>query len=173
MSLAITLSLIAGGAVRVQAAPSPDPRQIVLSTMHAVNEMEMHLGQAAQQKGAAEMVRRYGDRLYRDHHFADQKVQMLSKAQGQALLPPPELPSFPKMQQMMQKQQQLQQMSGAAFDAMFLQMMIEGHDTAISNLENALGKLPAGEVRDLVSKVVPILRQHLELAKLLGTSAGG
>jgi putative membrane protein len=161
------------------AGPPPSPPQVVLSTMHQMNEMEMQVGRLAAEGGEAEAVRRYGDRLYRDHRFADRKVTALAQARELELLPPPRLPAGPKLEPMMQKAQQLGQMSGSEFDRMFLQMMVQSHEMAVSMLGDALGNLPEGEVRTLVSRLRPILQQHLDLARAIqsdlgiGSNAGG
>ncbi len=154
---------IAGPMASVGAQQSPP--QVVLSTMHQMNQLEMQLGKLAEQKGATEDVRRFGDRLYRDHQFADGKVTSLATAQQLELLPADQLPAAPKLKDAMQKAQQLTQMSGAGFDSMFLQMMIQTHEMATSMLGDALPNLPAGPVHDLVSRLLPILRQHLALAR--------
>lgn len=113
-----TLGLAAGAPAAAQnagpAAGAPSPPQVVLSTMHQVNQLEMRLAQAAEERGTAEAVRRYGDRLFRDHRFADTKVTALAGKLGVDLLPPPQLPAAPKLKMFQQQAQQLQQASGAA-----------------------------------------------------------
>lgn len=148
-------------------AASPSPPQVVLSTMHQVNQMEIQLGQLAEERGDREEVRRYGDRMVRDHRFGDRKVTALAERQGFEMLPPPQLPAAPKLKPMMQKAEELRQMSGPEFDRMFLQMMTQSHEMAVSMLGEALGDLPEGEVRTLVSRLRPILEQHLELAEAI------
>lgn len=171
----VTTAILLAGLVWPQAssaqeppeAASPSPAQVVLSTMHQVNQMEIKLGELAEERGDREAVRRYGDRMVRDHRFGDGKVTSLAESQGLELLPPPELPAAPKMKAMMKKSQQLRQLSGPEFDRMFLQMMTQSHEMAVSMLGEALGNLPEGEVRTLVSRLRPILEQHLELAQAI------
>ncbi len=176
---ALLAGAVAGLAMAVPmagAGAQPSPPLVVLSTMHQMNQLEMQLGKLAEQKGATEDVRRFGDRLYRDHQFADGKVTSLATAQQLELLPAEQLPAAPKLKDAMQKAQQLTQVSGAAFDTMFLQIMMQTHEMATSMLRDALPNLPAGSVHDLVSRLLPILRQHLDLARILAgksTAAAG
>ncbi len=163
--LAGTVAGLAMAIPMAGAGAQPSPPQAVLSTMHRMNQLETQLGKLAEQKGASEDVRRFGDRLYRDHRFADGKVMSLATAQNLELLPAEQLPAAPKLKEAMQKAQQLTQMSGAGFDTMFLQMMIQTHEMATSMLRDALPNLSVGPVHDLVSRILPILRQHLALAR--------
>jgi putative membrane protein len=175
MLTGITLTALAATAATVVAwaqgdpgsAAQASPPEVVLSTMHQMNQLEMNLGQLAEQKGASEDVRAFGERLYRDHRFGDRKVTGVAAAQDLQLLPPPQLPAAPKLQSMKQKAQQLQGMGGPSFDGMFLQMMVQSHEMATSMLADALDRLPSGPTRQLVSRLLPVLQQHLELAREL------
>lgn len=141
--------------------------QVVLSTMHQLNQLEMRLGQWAEENGTTGPIRRFGDRLYRDHRFGDGKVNALAHAEDLTLLQPDQLPAAPKLRPVMQKAEQLQQEEGPASDNAFLNIVIQSHEMATSMLEDALAALPAGKVRELVSRLLPILEQHLDLARAI------
>lgn len=150
-------------------APNPEPSlpQVLLSTMHQVNQLEMRLGRLAEEKGASADVRRYGDRLYRDHRFGDRRVTALAASQDLNLLPPDQLPTAPKLQPVMAEAETLGQETGPAFDRAFLQLMVRSHEMATGMLRDAEGSLPSGQVQDLVSRLLPILEQHLALARAI------
>ncbi len=172
--LALVGSAWAGGAAGQQGQASGSGAslpQVVLSTMHQVNQLEMRLGRMAEEQGASTEVRRYGDRLYRDHRFGDGKVTSLAASQDLALLPPEQLPAAPELMAVGQAAQKLEQESGPTFDRAFLQVMIQSHQEATGLLRDALGRLPDGQVHALVSKLLPILEQHLELARAIRNEA--
>lgn len=146
----------------------------VIAKVHHANQMEIKAGQLAAQQAQGERVRRYGDLLGRDHRNGDQKVQELAHEHGLENIPQPS-PDTPaekeqaeKQQQMMQK---LQSADPAAFDREFTAAMIQAHQQAIKMLEEARGKVTAGDLRDLLQDLVPILRQHLDIAQELNAAS--
>ena len=145
---------------------------MVLSKMHMTNEMEVKLGDLAKKKGASDEVRRYGDRLVRDHRFADRTVEDMAKAQGITLQMPE--PKTDAERQDMQKDQEMAQklegMSGREFDKMFLEMMGIGHQKAIVMLTQAHDMTNDPGLKDMLGKMIPILRQHEVVAKKLQSS---
>ena len=147
---------------------------MVLSKMHMTNEMEVKLGELAKKKGASDEVRRYGDRLVRDHRFADGKVEDMAKAKGIALQMP-EAKTDAEKQDMQKDQQMVQKvegMSGRDFDKAFLEMMAVGHAKAIAMLTQAHDVTKDPELKDMLGKMVPILRQHEVVAQKLQSSLG-
>jgi len=71
----------------------------------------------------------------------------------------------------MQQMQQLGTLRGAAFDTAFANMMVEGHQKAISMLEQAQGQIQHEELRTLITATLPTLRGHLQTAQSLGGKA--
>lgn len=144
----------------------------VLSKMHHVNQMEIKAGQMAMEKGQSSDVRAYGRRLRNDHQFADKKVTELAKAEGIKLMEPN--PTTPEEKQQAQEEKQmmekLQMAQGGEFDTAFLKAMEKGHTKAIETLTQAHEKLQDPQVRGLVAKLIPILKQHLQLARNLEKS---
>jgi putative membrane protein len=168
----------AGGAAGQQTTEaSPEQKQMagmVLSKMHMTNQMEMKVGKLAMKKGATDEVRRYGDRLVRDHRFADGKVENMAKAKGITLQTPE--PQDEAAKKHMQKEQEMAQklegMSGREFDRMFLQMMVMGHENAIGMLTQAHAQTNDADLKDMLGKMIPILKQHETVARMLESSAG-
>lgn len=146
------------------------PEVMVLSKMHKTNQMEVKAGKLAMQKGSAEDVREYGERLMRDHQMNDDKVKKLAEEEGITLVKPEPQTQEEKKRAKHQKEtmQKLQKLEGEEFDRVYLKFMVEGHEHAIKTLSKALEeKLKDPDVRELVEKSVPILQQHLELARQL------
>ena len=165
-----------GGAAGQQRSESPPEQKqmtgMVLSKMHMTNQMEVKLGELAMKKGATDEVRRYGDRLVRDHRFADGKVEDMAKAKGVPLQMPE--PKNEAEKQDMQKDQEMAQklegMSGRDFDKTFLEMMAMGHAKAVAMLTQAHGMTKDPELKDMLGKMIPILRQHEVVAQKLQSS---
>lgn len=133
----------------------------VVSDIHSINQMEIMMGQLAQQKGSTARVRRYGLLLSRDHRLGDQLLLSLARDQRVGLAA---TGTSPADQAMMLK---LQGLSGKAFDRQFLADMKAGHDQAIAMLTGAQGQLTSAPVRDFVGKLIPILKQHRDLSQHL------
>lgn len=141
----------------------------VLSKIHHTNQMEIQAGKLAMEKGHSEDVRDYGERLRRDHQNADKRLKALVEQEDVPLVKPQPQTEKEKKQAKKQKQtmQKLQTLEGEEFDEAFLKFMVEGHQHSIQTLSKAHEKLEDPDVRDLVGKLIPILEQHLQLAKNL------
>src|SRR5919197_3964192 len=141
---------------------------MVLSKMHEANQMEIQAGQLAMERGTAEGVRRYGDVLFRDHRMADRTGDDFAKSHRLEITAPK--PSSPEAMQQMKQQmaamEKLKSAQGPEFDRMFLTAMTSAHEMAIKMLEGAeQGVSP--DLGSMLRKMVPILKQHLELAQQL------
>ena len=143
--------------------------QLVLSKIHQTNQMEVSLGHLAEEKATRSGVRAYGDRLWRDHHIADLKVKALARAEGVELIQPK--PQTKQERQFQQSQMKivdkLKAVQGPEFDQIYLNAMVQGHTHAIDTLDDVAGRLNDENVRSLVEKLIPILKQHRELARHL------
>ncbi|HJS44583.1 MAG TPA: DUF4142 domain-containing protein [Gemmatimonadales bacterium] len=60
---------------------------------------------------------------------------------------------------------------GAAFDSVFANAMVEGHQSTIRMLEPAQNQTQSAEVRTLIGNTLPTVREHLRIAQSLTTSA--
>ncbi len=137
----------------------------ILSKLHHINQMEIQLGQLAQQKASSAKVKSYGERLVRDHQMADREVTALAQKRNIELVAPQPRTSDEAQKLRMQDQMaaKLNSMSGREFDSTFLQTMVQGHRDAIAMLTTAEGQL-SSPVKDLVTNLLPTLRQHEMMA---------
>lgn len=60
----------------------------------------------------------------------------------------------------------LNKKTGADFDKKYAQMMVDGHEKAISKMEKAADKANDPEIRAWAANMIPTLQTHLEHAKL-------
>jgi putative membrane protein len=142
----------------------------VLSKMHQANQMEIKGGELAKSKAADAHVRNYADLLVKDHKVADKMIQDLARKQGITLTEPMPKTDEEKSQMEMQKQAmaELESLSGPEFDRKFLAINKQAHDMAVQMTTTAAQQLKPGPVQMLVSRMVPILKQHDTLAEHLG-----
>lgn len=90
-----------------------------------------------------------------------QKMQKLQKIQAM-------------MQMMQQAMTRLQSTSGPQFDRAYLMVMVTSHQKAIGMLEKVQAKgLDQPQVTGLIRKLLPILKQHLQLAQGLQKRMAG
>lgn len=143
----------------------PSETQVVLATMRGFNRLEARLGRLAEQRSGSVDVRRFGERLYLDHRFANHQVTKVMHIDRLKLPSPKKLPAASKLQAVRQAMGQLGQEKGVQFDRSFLKVVVRSQEMAIKMLQGAQKQLPEGEARALVSRVVPILEQHVELAQ--------
>lgn len=136
--------------------------------------MEIQIGKLAEQKGASAGVKRYGGLLRRDHQKGDQLVTKVANQKGLSSIPEPKAET-PADKEDMQKQQmmmqQLQQAEGQQFDAAFAKAMVDAHEKAVAMVSEASNQVSDADLRNTLKKLVPVLKQHLEIAQRLSRSA--
>jgi len=122
---------------------------------------EVQIGKLAQQKGANDQVKQYGQMLEQDH---GQHLQQAQQVASQIGVTPPTEPSA-EQKAIYDK---LSKLSGAGFDRQFAIAMVRDHKEDIAKFQKmAKEKSPVG---DLAGKTVPVLQKHLQSAEAL-TSA--
>ena len=72
-----------------------------------------------------------------------------------------------EMREHAQAMQRLRSLHGAAFDSAFASVMVDGHNKAISMLENAQNTVQNTRLRSFITSTLPTLREHLRLAQAL------
>jgi putative membrane protein len=141
--------------------------QKVLSDLHHTNQMEIQMGMMAKEKTQSDQVRTYADRLVKDHQDADNQVQELAKKNGYSLMSPDQsgMMEEHKAKKAQSNMADLSKKTGSEFDKAFAKEMVDDHKKDISKLEKAEKDLKQADVRDLVSKILPTLQQHLQMAE--------
>lgn len=139
----------------------------VASQIHQINQMEMKMGLMARSKGTTADVRDFGDRIYKDHAAADQRLMEITTHMKLKT-------SKPVAQNAMERKQQsdtealmkkLDSSSGPVFDQAFLNGMYSGHREVISMMDGEQKKLAPSEFKDFVSNtLIPNLHQHEDIA---------
>jgi len=129
--------------------------------------MEVELGRLAVAKGTSEAVKQFGQRMIDDHSKANSELTQLAQTKSIAL--PTELSA--KQRADVTKMSKL---SGAAFDKAYSKDMLSDHIKDVAAFERASTSASDPDVKEFAAKTLPILKEHLEMAKALnGTKSSG
>jgi putative membrane protein len=119
---------------------------------------EVQMGQLAQQKGADQQVKQFGQMLASDHGENLDKAKSLAQKIG--MTPPESVNAEQKA-----TYNQLSKLSGQQFDKEFARHMVQDHRKDITKFEQESRK--SGEVAKFAQETVPVLKKHLQSAESL------
>jgi putative membrane protein len=127
--------------------------------------MEVEVGKLAQQKSSSDAVKQFGQRLVQDHTKANDQLKEVAAKQGLSV--PDTLDS--KHQATVDK---LSKLSGKAFDQAFIKDAVKDHEEDVKKFQKEAqnGKNPG--VKNFASETIPVLQEHLSMAKSLKKSNG-
>jgi putative membrane protein len=129
------------------------------------NEFEIQSSQLALQKSHNDEIRKFAQRMIDDHtKLADEAKATLQQANLQE--PPAELDR--EHQVLLNK---LKNENGAAFDRTYVRDQRTGHQQAVLLLEGYAKSGDNAPLKQLASKALPIVKEHLKLVE--GLHAGG
>jgi putative membrane protein len=139
----------------------------VASQIHAVNQMEMQMGQLAHNKGSTAEVRDFGDRIYKDHSRADDHLMQVATDMKLTISQPVARDQLERNQQKdtLALMRKLAASSGPAFDRAFLKGMYSGHRAMIAIMTKEQPDLGPSPLDTFVtSALLPELHQHEDIA---------
>jgi putative membrane protein len=119
---------------------------------------EVELGQLAADKGSSPEVKKFGQRMVKDHTEANDQLKQVASQKGVTL------PSSPSAKDKATKNK-LSNLSGDAFDKAYMADMVKDHkkDVAAFQQESENGQDP--DIKQFASKTLPTLQDHLKQAK--------
>ena len=135
--------------------------QSFASQAAVIGKAEIELGQIALKNTQDENVRKYADRMVKDHSAADKKLKAIA-AKENIQLPQSLDPEHESLKM------RLQGMTGEQFDREYAKAMAKGHDKAVALFE-AASQQPqmSGELKQFAATTLPTLQQHKEMAHSL------
>lgn len=145
-----------------QSAVSKGDRNFIMDAAQA-GMAEAQLGKLAQERGRSDAVKQYGKRLEDDHGKANQ--QLMSIAQKNGVNVPASLDK--------KHQGQVDKFSKAKaenFDRDFAKHMVDEHERDIKKFRSIADKGDNAELKTFASQTVPVLEEHLKLARELRDS---
>lgn len=131
-----------------------------LVNIDEVNLAEIEIGKLAQQKSTNPEVKKFGKMLVEDHTKSASEVSALAKTKNFTL--PTSL-----TEEGQEEYKKLNEKSGLDFDKKFADMMIDGHQKAIEELQKASKDASDQDVKFWASNNIAGLTAHLEHAKML------
>jgi putative membrane protein len=148
-------------AAHAQAAQLDDPT--IIAIFDAANTWDMETGALAAKHGTTADIREFGAMLVRDHRVVRQQGRDLVMKLGVHPTPPKD---FAMAKQHAEAMRSLEAKHGAAFDRAFLGHEVAFHKAVIDAVTTSL--LPAlhnQEAKDLVTKVAPAFKAHMDAAQ--------
>ena len=124
---------------------------------------EITVGQLASQRATTAPIRQAAQTIASDHQ------QVLSKLQDLARNLRVTLPNSPDPAQQ-QLAQQLNAASGTSFDQAYLQAMVQGHQTSISQTQQEIQSGSNPQVIDFAKSYLPGAQKHLQLVQQLSAN---
>ncbi|HEY0371815.1 MAG TPA: DUF4142 domain-containing protein [Thermoanaerobaculia bacterium] len=136
---------------------SPDDKEFVTKAgMGGLYEVQA--GNLALQNGTSADVKTFAQRMVTDHGKANAELAQLATTKGVAL--PTELAGEHKA-----AFDHLSSMSGAEFDKMYMQHMVEDHNKDVGEFEKASTSATDADVKTWAGKTLPTLKEHQSMAK--------
>ena len=126
-----------------------------------IGKAEIELGQIALKNTQDEGVRKYAERMVKDHSAADKKLKAIAAKENLQL--PQSLDAEHEA-----LKTKLQSLKGEDFDRAYVNAMAKGHDKAVALFESASqqSQMP-GELKQFAASTLPTLEQHQEMAHSL------
>ena len=119
---------------------------------------EVKLGQLAEEKGASEAVKQFGQRMVQDHTKANDELKQAAAKENIAL--PGDLD--PKDQATYDA---LSKLSGTAFDKAYSRNMVKDHQEDIAEFNSEANSGRKSAIQNFAEHTLPTLQDHLRQAR--------
>src|SRR5262245_28584361 len=119
---------------------------------------EISFGTLAEKQAASPEVRTFGSRMVADHTRAQTELKLLATNKGLAL------PAAMTDEQR-KSGAALAKKSGKDFDKAYLAEMVADHEKVVADFRKAMQETKDPEVQAWVSKTLPTLQEHLDMAR--------
>ena len=129
------------------------------------NFLEVGLGRRAYSEAADSGVKQFALRMIRDHNSMNDRWTELARQNGMKV----EMEVGPAGRQVAER---LEGLEDDAFDQAYMAAMIRQHEQDLATFQRLARWARSSEVRQLASSGAPTLREHLELARQVGSRVG-
>jgi putative membrane protein len=152
-AVALTAALAACGAPN-----TPDfAEKAAMSDMY-----EVEAGKIATQKGQSDQVKQFGQHMVEAHSKTTEELKALVKAENIKVELPTKLDS--KHQGMIDD---LNEAKPEDFDETYAKQQVNGHEDAVDLFEKYAKDGDNGNLKQFAQKTLPIIKEHLDMAKKL------
>jgi putative membrane protein len=157
---AMMLIFIGVGLAQVGLAQEPqraDTDRAFIKMAASSGQAEIQLGKLAAERADRSEVRDFAKRLEKDHTQADLELLKILNAQR--------INVSRDMEPYQAAAADLIKLRGAEFDRAYLRHMVKEHDEAVAQFAAEANKGRNPELKAYAAKVLPILQEHLQLAR--------
>jgi len=126
---------------------------------------EVQLGQMAQAKASNPAVKRFGERMIKDHSDASDKLKNIAESQHISL--PYEVDAKHKDQAAA-----LSRLSGPEFDKAYMQLMVQEHTKDVNTFKQEAANAHDNTIKQFAAATAPVLESHLTEAKQIEQQVG-
>ncbi len=127
-------------------------------------DVELRLAQLAESKASADVVRRFAQKMETDHNSMQREWATVSAQSGARITA-----TSPQMQGQVSR---LERLSGSDFDRAYMTAMVQNHQQAVNTFDTRGRMAQSLEVRQLVARTLPLLQEHLTLARQVAGQVG-
>ena len=121
---------------------------------------EVQAAQIAASKAQSPDVKSFAGKMVTDHQNANNDLVQIANAKKVEL---PAAPPRGKRHEI----ETLGKKSGAEFDKLFVKASVSDHEKDVKNFEKAASKVTDPDLKAWVQKTLPVLREHLAMARKL------
>lgn len=127
--------------------------------------MEVQLGQIAKEKATSPEVKSFGEQMVTDHGKANEELKALAEQK--------KISVSAKLERKHQsKVDKLSKLTGTEFDKAYVKEMVEDHTKDVADFQKATKNVKDPDLNAWAGKKVPVLQQHLQMAKDLAQKLG-
>jgi putative membrane protein len=124
---------------------------------------EIELGKVAQQKSQNADIKAFGQRMVDDHTKASEELKPIADKMGVALPTAAEGKHGKMVKDLSNREKN--------FDREYVNAMVKDHEKAVKLFEKTSKKGDSEEVRQFAAKQLPVLQEHLKMARDLRKTA--
>ena len=151
------LPMLAGGKARpARSLSSTDKDFLSRATLECMAEVD--LGKLAAQHGSSAEVKQLGQKMADDHSKAEDNLKKVAAGKNF------DLPTFLGPAGQIDRME-LEKLTGDKFDREYIEDTLKDHKKDLSTFEREAEKGKDPDVKALASKMLPALKQHLDLAE--------
>jgi putative membrane protein len=136
-----------------------------LTEVAAHNMAEIQTGKIAESKATNPEVKKFGERMVQDHSKANEELKQVAQSKGIQL--PSDADRGHK-----READRLQKLSGADFDKKYIGAMVKDHEQDVKEFRKMAKNAKDPEVRAFAEKTLPVLEEHLNLARQAADATG-
>ena len=132
--------------------------QTFIRAADQIDLAEVKLGKFAEEHAANDAVKKFGERMVRDHSLMNKELHEITSKKGIKLAEGLDQ----KHQELMDE---LSKLKGSEFDRAYTKDMVSGHEKVIEQFEIEAKNGRDPDVKAWAEKWLPTLREHLKLAR--------